>query len=398
MERDPLVRGLLLMLAAIGAVWLGGWAWQVASRFADVLLLFFLAWLLAFVLTPVARWLRKLGLPHTLGVALVYVGLAAMFVTVGLLIVPAVVSQTVQLATSLPALADNLQHRADELHAGLIARGLPEAQLSEVYRNAIARAETIGTQALSNSLAVATTVVNAFLRASLVLILSLYIMLDGEKIGRLFVQLMPERYREGVGSALDQIDRTFGGFIRGQLIQAAVYGFGTWLVMQLAGLPYGLVLSLIAGVAMVIPFIGPYLAMAPPIVLAVILTPGSVWWVFVLLFILQFIVLNVIAPRIMSHSVGIHPLLVFAAVLIGTQVAGGWGAIFGVPVAAMLLLLVRVFYQRVVLHLPLYRSGARLSVEAIAPVRTITTPASPASAAPPPVQTPAAPTVAPSPR
>ena len=386
------------MLAAIGAVWLGGWAWQVASRFADVLLLFFLAWLLAFVLTPVARWLRKLGLPHTLGVALVYVGLAAMFVTVGLLIVPAVVSQTVQLATSLPALADNLQHRADELHAGLIARGLPEAQLSEVYRNAIARAETIGTQALSNSLAVATTVVNAFLRASLVLILSLYIMLDGEKIGRLFVQLMPERYREGVGSALDQIDRTFGGFIRGQLIQAAVYGFGTWLVMQLAGLPYGLVLSLIAGVAMVIPFIGPYLAMAPPIVLAVILTPGSVWWVFVLLFILQFIVLNVIAPRIMSHSVGIHPLLVFAAVLIGTQVAGGWGAIFGVPVAAMLLLLVRVFYQRVVLHLPLYRSGARLSVEAIAPVRTITTPASPASAAPPPVQTPAAPTVAPSPR
>ncbi len=392
------MRGLLLMLAAIGAVWLGGWAWQVASRFADVLLLFFLAWLLAFVLTPVARWLRKLGLPHTLGVALVYVGLAAMFVTVGLLIVPAVVSQTVQLATSLPALADNLQHRADELHAGLIARGLPEAQLSEVYRNAIARAETIGTQALSNSLAVATTVVNAFLRASLVLILSLYIMLDGEKIGRLFVQLMPERYREGVGSALDQIDRTFGGFIRGQLIQAAVYGFGTWLVMQLAGLPYGLVLSLIAGVAMVIPFIGPYLAMAPPIVLAVILTPGSVWWVFVLLFILQFIVLNVIAPRIMSHSVGIHPLLVFAAVLIGTQVAGGWGAIFGVPVAAMLLLLVRVFYQRVVLHLPLYRSGARLSVEAIAPVRTITTPASPASAAPPPVQTPAAPTVAPSPR
>jgi predicted PurR-regulated permease PerM len=383
------------MLAAIGAVWLGGWAWQVVSRFADVLLLFFLSWLLAFVLTPVARWLRRLGLPHTLGVALVYLGLAATFVTIGLLIVPAVVSQTVQLANSLPALADDLQHRADEVHAALIARGLPEAQLSEVYRNAIARAEGIGTQALSNSLTVATTVVNGFLRATLVLILSFYIMLDGEKIGRAFVGLMPARYQEGASSALDQIDRTFGGFVRGQLIQALIYGFGTWFVMQVAGLPYGLVLSLLAGVAMVIPFIGPYLAMAPPIVLAVILTPGSVWWVFLLLFVLQFAVLNVLAPRIMSQSVGIHPLLVFAAVLIGAQVAGGWGAIFGVPVAAMLLLLARVFYQRVVLWLPLYRSGARLSVEAIAPLRTITTPAAGAAAPPPPP--PVAPTVAPEP-
>ena len=368
MERDPLVRGLLLMLAAIGAVWLAGWVWQIVSQFADVLLLFFLAWLLAFVLNPLVRRLGRIGVPRLAGVALVYLMLALVLLTIGLILVPALVTQTVQLAASLPALADNLQQRADELHLGLVRRGLPEAQLQEVYRNAITRAEAIGTTALSGSVGVATSILGGFLRASLVLILSFYIMLDGDKIGRLFVDVMPVRYREGTANALEQIDRTFGGFVRGQLVQAVVYAAGTWIVMQIASLPYSLVLSIFAGLAMAIPFIGPYLAMGPPLVLAIILVPGTVWWVFVLLFILQFVVVNVLAPRIMSQNVGIHPLLVFAAVLIGAQVGGGWGAIFGVPVAAVVFLLLRVFYQRVVLSLPLYRSGAPLSVEAIAPV------------------------------
>jgi len=217
-------------------------------------------------------------------------------------------------------------------------------------------------------------------------------MLDGEKISRLFVGLMPVRYREEVASGLENVDRTFGGFVRGQLIQTAFYGFGTWVVMQLDGLPYSLVIGIFAGLAMIIPFIGPYLAMGPPIILAVILSPGSVWWVFILLFLLQFVVVNLIAPRILSQSVGIHPLLVFAAVLIGTQVAGGWGAIFGVPIAAMLFLIARVFYQRVILRMPLYHAGARLSVEAIAPVQSAAASASPVGHEQAPLaETPAAP-------
>jgi predicted PurR-regulated permease PerM len=83
LERDPLVRGLLLMLAAIGSVWLAGWVWQVVSQFADVLLLFFLAWLLAFVLNPLARRLGRMGVPRLLGVALVYLMLALGLVTIG---------------------------------------------------------------------------------------------------------------------------------------------------------------------------------------------------------------------------------------------------------------------------------------------------------------------------
>jgi hypothetical protein len=103
------------------------------------------------------------------------------------------------------------------------------------------------------------------------------------------------------------------------------------------------------------------------VILTIILQPQNTWWVFISLFILQFVVINVLMPRIMSQSVGLHPLLVFAAVLVGARVGGGWGAIFGVPVAAMLYLLVRAFYQRVIVRMPLYRSGAPLSPDALVP-------------------------------
>ena len=369
MERDPLVRGLLLMLAAIGTIWLLQWTWLVASRFSDVILLFFLAWLLAFVLNPISRRLRRLGLRPGLAVGMVYVGLLLIMVASVVLVVPTAVSQLVQLGSSLPALANDLQLRADQVHLSLIERGLPEAQLSDLYRTGINRAEAAGTVLLTNSLTIATSVLSSVLRLLLVLMLSFYIMLDGEKIASLFIGIMPERYREDIAGGMDLIDRTFGGFVRGQLIQAAIYGTGSLMVMETAHLPYALVLSLFAGIAMLIPFIGPYMAMAPPVVLAVILAPARVWWVFALLFVLQFVVLNVVAPRVLSQSVGIHPLLVFAAVLVGAKLAGGWGAIFGVPLAAMLYLLVRAFYQRVVLHMPLYRRGARLSPDALVPPR-----------------------------
>ncbi|MGH2351373.1 MAG: AI-2E family transporter, partial [Chloroflexota bacterium] len=155
MERDPLVRGLLLMLAAVGLVWLAGWVWEVVSSFADILLLFFLAWLLAFVLSPVASRLRRLGVPRILAVATVYAGLVVLLVLISVLIIPTAVAQLIQLGSSLPILASDLQARADELHRGLVRRGMPEAQLTDVYRNIIARAETLGTMLLTNGLTIA---------------------------------------------------------------------------------------------------------------------------------------------------------------------------------------------------------------------------------------------------
>ena len=367
MERDPLVRGLLLLLVTISSIWLLGWLWQIVSGVSDILLLFFLAWLLAFVLDPIARRLQQLGLQRALAAGTVYLGLLVLVAILAVSVVPTAATQLIQLGNTLPALVTELQGRADELQRFLQGRGISETQLSDFQRDLFTRAQTLGTVLAANALSVATAILGTVLNFTIVLILSFYILMDGQRIARLFVGVLPPRYREDTFAAMEQIDRTFGGFVRGQLIQTAIYGLGTAAVMVAAGLPYYVVIGIVAGIAMIIPVIGPYLAMAPPLILAVIFNPSSVWWVFVLLFVLQFVVINVMMPRIMGQSVGLHPVVIFAAVLVGARVGGAWGAIFGVPVAAMLYLLVRAFYQRVVTRMPLYRSGVPLSPDALVP-------------------------------
>ena len=85
--------------------------------------------------------------------------------------------------------------------------------------------------------------------------------------------MAPSRFRHDIDSGLHQIDRTFGGYVRSLLIQAVVYGVGNAVVMAIAGLPFILVISTFGGIAMMLPVIGPILALAPPILLALLVDP-----------------------------------------------------------------------------------------------------------------------------
>ena len=102
------------------------------------------------------------------------------------------------------------------------------------------------------------------------------------------------------------------------------------------GLPYVAITSAAAGVLMAIPFFGPFVAWAPPVIVA-LLVPGEHWLpAAILMGIGWLIVMNVLQPRLMQEAVGIHPIVVLGSVLIGSKIAGITGAIFGIPIAAVL--------------------------------------------------------------
>jgi predicted PurR-regulated permease PerM len=146
---------------------------------------------------------------------------------------------------------------------------------------------------------------------------------------------VPVRLQDDLVYFMESVRRAFGGFLRGQLVLSGVYAIGTAAVMMAAGLDFALLASVFAALAMLIPFIGPILAVAPPALIALLIYPERVWWIVLVLIALQVAVLNVISPRVMSKTVGMHPLLVVAAVLVGAKLAGIWGALFGVPIAGV---------------------------------------------------------------
>jgi predicted PurR-regulated permease PerM len=136
----------------------------------------------------------------------------------------------------------------------------------------------------------------------------------------------------------------FAGFLRGQLFQAFLGGIGTGVVMSVLNVDYALLSSVIAAVVLLIPFLGPVLAVVIPVTIALFTHPDVALILLIALIALQQVIFNVLGPRILSNQIGMHPLLVFFAVLTGARVAGIWGAIFGVPIVAVALTMVS-FYR-----------------------------------------------------
>ena len=161
-------------------------------------------------------------------------------------------------------------------------------------------------------------------------------LMDGDALWNRFSGLLSEDLRSEFELLRLSSDRAFGGFIRGSLILGLVYGVATLLILVAFGVPFSGVLAVFSGLFVIIPFFGPIIAIVPVLAITFLGAPGSFLPVTILSILLQQVMLNAVSPRIMSKSIGIHPLFVFLALLLGSKVAGFWGVLLGVPVAGVI--------------------------------------------------------------
>jgi predicted PurR-regulated permease PerM len=320
--------------------------WAILLHLADVLVLFFFAWLLAFMLEPLVSHLQeRQGLRRPWAVSTVVLGLTLVLVGISLWLVPALVAQLTLFAIQSPAYVDNLQRYVVMLHSQLVAHGIdPYPELWRDYQDFFRTFATSGPTLVTNAIGVARSAAALLVDLVIVVVVAVYLMLDSRRLTRAAFQAVPAHLRDDLVYFIESVRRAFGGFLRGQLVLSVVCGLGPAAVMTLAGLDFVLVASVFAAVVMLIPFLGPPLALAPPAVIALLIHPDRVWWILLLLVALQSAVLNVVQPRVMGHTVGMHPLLVVAAVLVGAKLAGVWGALFGVPIAGVAVAMV-AFYR-----------------------------------------------------
>jgi predicted PurR-regulated permease PerM len=338
-EQNRWLRALIVLLVLIAGLYLGGLLWDLGQRFGDIIVMFFLAWLLAFVLSPLTHSIeRAAGVPRAMAAAGVYLVLFVGLLTGLVLLVPALLIQLAELGKVLPSYAEQVPSLLGEIQADLNARHV-DVDITSLYqpRDLSQSISGLGSAAVQNLVSILTGIFNVVIMVVLVLVLSFYMVVDGDLIETTVLSFVPDSRRAEVDFFLDSVNRSFGGFLRGTLIQAVIYALGTSLVMVLAGLDFVLVASVFAGIVMVVPIFGPFVATIPPVLIALTSAPVStVLLVVGGLLVLQQITFNMIAPKVMSDSLGMHPLLIFAALLIGGRVAGFAGAIFGVPVAAVL--------------------------------------------------------------
>jgi hypothetical protein len=157
-------------------------------------------------------------------------------------------------------------------------------------------------------------------------------------------------------------------------------------IMGAFNLDYVLVASIVAGLAMVVPLVGGLLAIVPPVLVALV-TPRAAdkWWILlIILVVVQAVMIQVVSPRIMSQAIGMHPLFTVAALLIGLQVAGPWGALFGIPVAGVIHQVSGPYFARLrtFFNVPTPDEPA-LALHGTVPVTTVSPPLPPPGPAPP---------------
>ncbi len=169
----------------------------------------------------------------------------------------------------------------------------------------------------------------------IVFFLSIYMVVDRDQIVAFLFRLVPPSYAEEARLLQTSVSRSFGGFLRGQALMGGVYFLIALATNLLLGLPLAALSSVSAGLLQAIPFFGPFVSWAPPVVVALVLQPSALLPTVLLMGVGWVVVMNVLQPRIMQDAVGIHPIVVLGSVLIGSRVAGIPGAIFGIPIAAV---------------------------------------------------------------
>lgn len=327
----------LILGSAYFAVLLLQMAVTFLVGFSQIILVVFLAWLLAFVISPVVRFLDE-RLPISRPVAVVVAYILALL-TLGFVLFSAgtaITQEVTQITDEFPT------KTAPTIEATLrgyqTTLGLDRFQIDlvQLFQTARGQVGNLTSAIFAQAEVIAGATLATLGSLALILILSLYMLMDSERILAKINRAVPKRYSDEMALLERSIARAFGGFLRAQIILASIQALLVAFVGTLFGIPYLFLVGTLSSLAMLIPFFGPPLALVPPIVAAWIYTPQWFLPATIILVVAQAVIVNWLQPRLMQGALGMHPILVLVGLLVGAQVAGVWGALFGIPVIAVL--------------------------------------------------------------
>ena len=339
---------LIALLIVIAIIWIGQFLWNLAGRFSSLVLIFFFAWLVSFALTPLVRRLQAARVATGPATGIVYLGMFAIAALGSIFVLPGMIGDLVGLGGNATAYGDDVQNIANDLRRALVNLGLPAETMDDALNDIGANFADASGTIITGIIGALSGLANAILIAAMTLIVSFYMVLNWDGALRRFTTSLPGNWGPAVASASALAESTFSAYLRGQVIGGFVFGVIVAITMFAAGLDYILAISVLAGLAMTIPFVGLVIGLLLPIGATLLQDPSLGLWVAIPLVASQQILDNVVMPRLMASAMGVHPVVVIASILIGSTAAGFWGAVFGVPFGALVYFAATAAYKRLI--------------------------------------------------
>lgn len=350
---SSVIRSAFAILAIVAGTWL-------TIQLIDVIILVLLAFFVAAIIDPGVRMFERLGVPRGIGILIQY--FAFLLLTVFLLVslIPIIAKQLQQLAIfmglqvdaflanphiQLPFMSDDINARLTEISQAMV-QDLSIDRFATSLQQFGQNLSTVAQGSIRFASQVAGSVFGFLVSMFIVLGLSFFIQLEREHVRRWVRGFLPFRYRAYLDSKADAIHHKIGQWARGQLALAFCIGLLVFVALQILGMPYALTLAALAGFTEFIPYIGPFFAAVPAILIAG--TQEGFLWMLVIAgvyYVIQWCENNLLVPLIMKRAVGLSPIAVIVAMLVGVSFPDVIHPILGILVSVPACTIIALFLE-----------------------------------------------------
>lgn len=315
------------------------------NQISSILILFFVSFLFAAALDPLVGSLQKKKIPRSVSVLVIYLIIFVLFGVLLANLVPIIAEQALSIGQDVGSFVEHISKNGGS--------NLPFFELFQPYFQQFYEAVDLSAAAgqLQTTLqALATQLKNisiGLLNVILVLVLTFFMTVEEKSLERFYISLFPSRYNQYISSRLETIKQKVGYWLRGQILVSFIAIILSYIGLIIFNVHYALTLAILSGIFMIIPGIGRMFALIFSLPIIYNQSPTLALWVSIYYIVIQQIELNVIIPYIMNRAVGLSPIIIIFATLVGYQYLDVLGLVLSIPIATMVAIFVKDYLERV---------------------------------------------------
>jgi len=299
----------------------------------DVFMIFLFALIIASAIGPFANWLEGKRFPRLLGVLLLFLTVLGLMAFLLSLVIPFISQEVSQLLAVLPETLSKLSSSLEKAQAGA-----PQYLdfVSEI-QNILETFSTYLQQSAQSVVGLVISIFGGVASFIAILIISFYLSVTKNGIESFLDSVVPDKYEDYAVNLWKRAEIKVGRWLQGQMLLGLIMGLIVYVGLSLIGVKYALILGLIAAILEIVPVVGPVLAAIPAVFLAFMQTPAMGLWVTLFYVAAQQLENYLLVPLVLGKTVGVNPVVVIIALLVGYQLAGIPGMILSVPVATVIV-------------------------------------------------------------